>query len=299
VILCHQVLRMKASLLYKCDCSLGEGAFWHEARQSFFWLDIDGKRLFEYVSPKEKVNTWRFDHRPSFIALDTQGQFVIAFQGGIARFDLKTGNLQWLVDIEKNNTEQRTNDGAIDSEGRLWIGTMNVQFKEGAGALYCLNNKLLLIKKIEGLTIPNGLVWSLDDCTMYHIDSPTRKVQSYSFDHKSGTIVFEKTAITIPQEAGTPDGMCIDEEGMLWIAQWNGFGVYRWDPVNGKLLEKIEVPVPQVSNCAFGGPNFDQLFITTARENFSMESLKKYPDSGSVYIAQPGVRGVRKNLFRK
>jgi sugar lactone lactonase YvrE len=132
---------------------------------------------------------------------------------------------------------------------------------------------------------------------MYHIDSPTRKVQSYSFDHKTGTIVFEKTAITIPQEAGTPDGMCIDEEGMLWIAQWNGFGVYRWDPVNGKLLEKIDVPVPQVSNCAFGGPGYDQLFITTAREGFSPELIAKYPDSGSIYIARPGVRGVRKNIF--
>lgn len=297
MILCDQVLPMKASLLYKCDCTLGEGAFWHETRQSFFWVDIDGKRLLEYVSPNEKVNTWQFEHRPSFIALDTHGQLVIAFQGGIARFDLKTEKLHWLVNIEKDNTEIRTNDGAIDSEGRLWIGTMNVQFKEGAGALYCLSNDLLLTKKIEGLTIPNGLVWSLDDCKMYHIDSPTRRVQSYSFDRKTGTIVFEKTAVTIPQEAGNPDGMCIDEEGMLWIAQWNGFGVYRWNPDTGMLLEKIEVPVPQVSSCAFGGPNYDQLFITTARENFSREDLQKHPDSGSVFMALPGVRGVRKNLF--
>jgi sugar lactone lactonase YvrE len=98
-------------------------------------------------------------------------------------------------------------------------------------------------------------------------------------------------------EVGTPDGMCIDEEGMLWIAQWNGFGVYRWNPINGKLLDKIEVPVPQVSSCAFGGENYDQLFITTAQENFSQELLEKYPDSGSVFLAKPGVRGVRKNLF--
>lgn len=298
MILCHQALRMKASLLYKCDCSLGEGAFWHEARQSFFWVDIDGMCLFEYGSLNEKVNTWRFEHRPSFIALDTQGQFVIAFQGGIARFDLQTEKLHWLVNIVKDDTEQRTNDGAIDSEGRLWIGTMNVKFKEGAGALYCLSNDLSLTKKIEGLTIPNGLVWSLNDRTMYHIDSPTRKVQSYSFDHKTGTIIFEKTAVTIPKEAGNPDGMCIDEEGMLWIAQWNGSGVYRWNPDTGKLLDKIEVPVPQVSSCAFGGTDYDQLFITTAREGFSSELIAKYPDSGSIYTARPGMRGIRKNIFR-
>ena len=278
---------------------LGEGAFWHEARQSFFWVDIDGKALYEHALENKKVNTWKFQHRPSFIALDTQGQFVIAFQGGIARFDMQTENLQWLVTIEKEMPDQRTNDGAIDSEGRLWIGTMNVQFKEGAGSLYCVDKDLSLIKKIEALTIPNGLVWSSNGSKMYHIDSPTRSVQSYLFDNKKGNIIFEKTVISIPMEAGTPDGMCIDEEGMLWIAQWNGFGVYRWNPINGKLLDKIEVPVPQVSSCAFGGENYDQLLITTAQENFSQELLEKYPDSGSVFLAKPGVRGVRKNLFGK
>lgn len=276
---------------------LGEGAFWHEARQSFFWVDIDGKALFEFVLKNKQVNTWRFPHRPSFLSLDTHGQFVIALQGGIARYDLQTESTQWLLPVEKEFPDQRTNDGAIDCEGRLWIGTMNVQFTKGAGSLYCVDQEMSLSKKIEGLTIPNGLVWSLDNSRMYHIDSPTRKVQSYLFDRQTGNITFEKTAITLPSESGTPDGMCIDEEGMLWIAHWNGFGVYRWNPENGKLLSKIDVPVPQVSSCAFGGEHFDELFITTARENFTAEMLAKYPDSGSVYIAHPGVRGVRKNLF--
>lgn len=288
---------MKASLLYKSECSLGEGAFWHEARQSFFWVDIDGKYLLEYVTPTGKVNTWRFQYRPSFIALDTQGQFVIAFQGGIARFDLQTENLKWSVNIENEFPDQRSNDGAIDCKGRLWIGTMNVKFKGGAGSLYCIDNNLSLIKKVPGLTIPNGLTWSADNNTMYHIDSPTRTVKAYRFNSETGEISFDRIAITIPPETGSPDGMCMDEEGMLWIAHWNGFGVYRWDPIHGKLVDKIEVPVPQVSSCAFGGKNFDQLFITTARENFTPELFTKYPDSGSVYIAQPGVRGIRKNIF--
>ncbi len=289
---------MEATLLYQSHCMLGEGAFWHEARQSFFWVDIDGKCLFEYVIENKKVNTWEFQHRPSLITLDTKGQLVIVFQGGIARFDFQTENLQWLLDIEKEIPDHRTNDGAVDSAGRLWVGTMHVHFKKGDGVLYCVGNDLSLTKKTEGLTIPNGLVWSLDDRTMFHIDSPSRKVQAYSFGPKTGAIVFERTAVSIPPETGTPDGMCIDEEGMLWIAQWDGFGVYRWNPENGKLLDKIEVPVPQVSSCAFGGPNFDQLLITTAQENFTPELLAKYPDSGSVYTAFPGVRGVRKNLFR-
>ncbi len=288
---------MVASLLYKCDCILGEGAFWHELRQSFFWVDIEGKRLHERSEKKGNANFWQFQHRPSMIALNTRGQMVIAFQSGLAQVDLNTGNVHWLLAIEKDNPGIRTNDGAVDPAGRLWIGTMDVNFKEGNGALHCIGKDFSLTKKVEGLTIPNGLVWSLDGRTMYHIDSPTKKAQAYSFDSKTGEIVFERTAVTIQLGGGAPDGMCMDEDGMLWIAQWDGFGVYRWDPLTGKLLDKIEVPVPQVSSCAFGGPDFDQLFITTARENFSAENLKKYPDSGSVYVARPGVRGTKKNLF--
>jgi len=290
-------MSINATLLFQCDCSLGEGAFWHETRQSFLWVDIDGRKLLEYGLNRSLLNTWQFQHRPSFIALDNNDEFILAFEGGIFRFDLESEKLERLVSIESEIPENRTNDGGIDCMGRLWIGTMNSRFREGAGSLYCIDNKLSIRKKIEHLTIPNGLVWSLDNKTMYHIDSPTRTVKSYSFNPNTGDITFEKIPISIPSEMGSPDGMCIDEEGMLWIAQWNGFGVYRWNPETGKLIDKINVPVPQVSSCAFGGPNLDQLFITTARENFTPDLMAKYPDSGSVYLAVPGVRGVRKNRF--
>ncbi len=289
---------MTASLLCNINCLLGEGAFWHETRQSFFWVDIDGKALHEFVLSDGKVDTWNFDHRPSMIAEDDHGHLVIAFQGGLARLDLQTGKLNWLLDIEKKNSNIRTNDGAVDPSGRLWIGTMDAQFKKEAGSLFCVGRDLRIEKKIDSLTIPNGLVWSLDGGTMYHVDSPTRQVKAYQFENQTGAIQFIKTVITVPEDTGTPDGMCIDEEGMLWIAHWNGFGVYRWNPQIGKMIGKIEVPVPQVSSCAFGGENFDQLFITTARENFTPEQLEKYPASGSVYIANPGVKGVRKNIFQ-
>jgi sugar lactone lactonase YvrE len=288
---------MNSTLLHKSPCLLGEGPFWHDPRQSFFWVDIDGKKLHEYNIENKKVNTWQFQFRPSLLSLDTKGQMMIAFQGRLARFDLETENLTWLMDIEKGNDQIRTNDGGIDPSGRLWIGTMHVQFKEGEGSLYCIGHDFSITKKISKLTIPNGLVWSLDGLTMYHIDSSTKKVSAYLFDKQTGEIKFDRIAITISPNAGSPDGMCMDEEGMLWIAHWDGFAVCRWNPDTGKLLEKIEVPVPQVSSCAFGGRDFKQLFITTARENFTMEMVEKYPESGSVYVAQVEVRGARKGLF--
>jgi sugar lactone lactonase YvrE len=90
---------------------------------------------------------------------------------------------------------------------------------------------------------------------------------------------------------GSPDGMAIDEEGMLWIAHYGGSGVYRWNPQNGEFLEKIEVPAPHVTSCAFVGENLNKLMITTAQENMSEEDLIKYPQSGDVFLAEIKVKG--------
>ena len=107
------------------------------------------------------------------------------------------------------------------------------------------------------------------------------------FDSATGALQFEKNAVEIDKATGSPDGMCIDEEGMLWVAQWNGFGVYRYNPGTGQLLGKISVPVPQVSACAFGGPELDTMIITTAQENFSEEDKIKYPLSGGLLWQSP------------
>lgn len=265
---------------------------WHAKRGSFFWVDIQGKRLHEYNWLQKTAQLWTIDHRPSLIVTDTNNRIVVAVQAGIYYFDPVNGSLEWLLDLEKDAPDHRTNDGRCDSEGRLWIGTMQVAFEPGAGTLYCIDTDLTIEAKLKEVTISNGIAWSPDNKRMYYIDTPTRKIQSFLFDAKRGTITFEKIAVTIPPGIGKPDGMAIDEEGMLWVAQWGGAGVYRYNPESGMLLSKIEVAAQQVSSCAFGGPLLDQLIITTATDDLSDENLAKYPDSGNVFIASPGVRGV-------
>ncbi len=146
-------------------------------------------------------------------------------------------------------------------------------------------------KKLGKCTIANGLAWSPDNTRLYFIDSPTHKVQCFLFDESTGNIVFEKDAIHIPKEIGAPDGMAIDEEGMVWVSHWGGFGVYRWNPLTGKLLSVLKFPVPNVSSCAFAGENLDYLIITTARQDFNEEQLKKYPESGDLFSAKLHAKG--------
>ncbi|MGN6604752.1 MAG: SMP-30/gluconolactonase/LRE family protein [Ginsengibacter sp.] len=286
---------MKAEALFPSQCFLGESPMWHAERNSCFWVDIDRGILFEYHWSSKKTRSWNFDRKLSLAMQGKENELILALNTRIIKFDLDSEKITPLTDIERPAFGNRCNDGACDLRGRLWIGTMHLQHKQNAGALYMVDQNLNVQKKISNTSISNGIAWSHDNKRMYYIDSPTKVVQSFHYNEENGEITFEKNAIEIPDGLGSPDGMAIDEEGMLWIALWGSFGVYRWNPENGKLLDKIEVPVPQVSSCAFAGPHLDHLIITTARENFSEEETKKYPESGNVFIAKTAVKGVSPN----
>lgn len=284
-------MKRKVDILCASHCILGESPLWHAERKSCFWVDIENGILYEYSWTQKTTQYWKFNHRLTLVLQGEDNKLILALDAKIARFDLETEQIDWLVDVE-TDSNARCNDGACDSEGRLWVGTMHLEHKHEAGALYCIHNNLKVEKKLNNTTISNGIAWSLDKKRLYFIDSPTQLVQSFIFDEKTGKINFEKNVISIPKEKGSPDGMAIDEEGMLWIAQWGGFGLYRWNPHDGELIDKIEVPVPQVSSCAFVGENLEYLMITTARENMKKEELERYPQSGDVFWVKAGVKGV-------
>ena len=145
---------------------------------------------------------------------------------------------------------------------------------------------------LDSVTISNGIVWTADKKTMYYNDTPTLTVQAFDYDDKTGTISKGRVAVRIPKGTGAPDGMTIDAEGKLWVALWGGNCVARFDPVTGELMQKIMVPAPNVSSCAFGGKNLETLYITTARAWVSPEKLKEFPLSGGLFAVKPGVRGV-------
>jgi sugar lactone lactonase YvrE len=159
--------------------------------------------------------------------------------------------------------------------------------RQGAAELWRLDPDRTVHRVLEGLTISNGMVWSLDGRTAYHIDSPTGRVDGYEFDAEAGTLHGRRT-VAVVTGGGGPDGMTIDAEGGLWVAVYGGSAVHRYDP-DGTLTEVVEVGARQVTSCAFGGDSMEQLVITTSRENLQEGDD---PQAGALFGAEPGVRGV-------
>jgi sugar lactone lactonase YvrE len=288
---------MTATSLYSSQCMLGESPLWHARSNRFYWVDINAGNLFSLDWKTKVVSEKHFNDDLSLVVETIGDDLILALGTSIARFNPDTEALSYLVDLEPEKKDHRCNDGAVDPNGRLWVGTTHVDHDVERGVLYSIEKSNKPQQKIPRVTISNGIVWSVDNKRIYFIDSPTQRVDAYFFNEQTGEINFDKTVINIPIEMGTPDGMTIDAEGMLWIAHWGGFGVYRWNPVTGKLLDKIEVAAPNVTSCRFAGEKLDQLVITTARKNMDGAMLANYPESGNLFITDTETIGLDNNRF--
>jgi sugar lactone lactonase YvrE len=289
---------MNVSTLYAAQCTLGEGPIWHQRRGSYFWVDIEHGILHEFSKATGSVQKWPVGRYVSAVIEQPDDSLILGVQGGLVKFDMKDGNISPLVAIDADIPANRCNDGACDSEGRIWIGTMNVYVhdKKHAGSLYRVDTHLEVTQMLTGLPIPNGIVWSVDGTRMYFIETISASVKSYLFDKATGDIQFEKIVYIVLKGFGLPDGMCINAEGMLWIALYGGSSVQRINPATGEELIKIELPAPHITNCCFGGDELDEMVITSARENLSPEQLAQYPESGNTFIVTGlGIKGLPGN----
>lgn len=282
-------------IIIPSQCELGEGPIWHSRSGTYYWVDINKGLLYAFHLSTQALRSWHFDAHVTLVLEMKSDDLLLALDTMIARFEPVSEKLETLIDLEPHLEHQRCNDGKVDSKGRLWVGTTHMDHDFEKGTLYMLDKNRTQDKKIERVTISNGLIWSNDDTRFYFIDSPTQQVMAYDYDPVSGNISNGRAAVVIPKHMGTPDGMTIDVEGMLWIAHWGGFGVYRWNPQSGEMLAKIEIPAPHVTSCSFGGEDLDHLIITTARKNMTKEQLLTYPESGNTFILKPGVKGVKAN----
>ncbi|MHA4895926.1 SMP-30/gluconolactonase/LRE family protein [Pedobacter sp. PWIIR3] len=279
---------------------LGESPFWHQGRESIFWVDIEAGLLQEVVLSTNKVNVWNLGMRVSLIVEGNTEELILGTQGGIVSFNLESHLTTVIVPLEKDLADRRCNDGHCDAYGRLWVGVMDTHCAEGCGSLYKIEENLKVKKMLTGLTIPNGLVWSEDNTKMYFIDTLAGVVKCFDYNLTNGTLGSANVAIVIPEEMGIPDGMAIDEEGMLWVALHGGGAVSRWNPETGRLISTIAIPALQVTNCCFVGEHLDQLVVTTASENLNALQLAQYPQSGNLFhIKNPGTRGVKPLAFKR
>ena len=282
---------MQAQSILHSQATLGEGALWNPETKQLYWVDIEGRAFHVFDPATKQDRQFSTGARAGTVVPMHGGNVLLALQTGIHQLNMATGQLNLRIN-PLTEPNLRFNDGKCDPAGRFWVGTFHMEQRPHAGTLYRLNCDGSLHVMLRGITNSNGIAWSLDQSTMYYIDTPTLTVQAFDYDNATGNIANPRVIISIFEGHGVPDGMTIDVEGKLWVALWGGGRVQRYDPGTGALLMAVEVPAPFTSSCAFGGPGLETLYITTARAGLTPGQQRQFPLSGDLFALEPGVRGV-------
>jgi sugar lactone lactonase YvrE len=283
--------------------TLGECILWDEQAQCVWWTDIHASRLYRYTPIDKQLQDHALPGRLcSFGFIENDSRLICAFAGGFALYDPETGKRQWLHQPEADYTGTRFNDGRVDRQGRFWSGTMveseaavDAAGQPVQGSLYWISPQGRG-KTLEHIRTANSLCWSRDSRTMYFADSKTKKIIAYAFDPATARVgngvVFANTA-----PGSSPDGSIIDAEGYLWNANWGGGRVVRYSP-QGEVMATLELPVTQPTCQCFGGPDFNWMFVTTAREKLDAATLAQQPQAGHVFIYRTPYKGLPESRYR-
>jgi sugar lactone lactonase YvrE len=276
---------------------LGEGPIWSPDEHALYWVDIQNRLIYRYYPATGAHESFEISSRVTVLAPRASGGFVVGTDTGFASWDPQTQEVNFIANPEADRPYIRFNDGAVDAQGRFWAGTMNDQEPAAPdGSIYRLDPDGSVHKMATGFTVSNGTAWSPDHKTMYFTDTFRQMILAFDYDPESGSISNQRPYVRVPEEDGYPDGHTVDSEGFVWSTHWGGWKVTRYDPT-GKVEREIRLPAPNVTSCAFGGENLDELYITTAWATMSEEDRKKHPLAGDLFRVRVGIKGMEQPKF--
>ena len=287
---------MDAKLVLDCRNHHGEGIFWNSRDQCIWWTDIEGRALWSFDPQTGKSLSYDMPGRVCCFAPRADQGLILAMPKSICYFDLETKSLTEIVEFESGNPNTRLNDGRTDRRGCLVAGGMNEITGDADSSVVRIDPDGNVTTLIDGVACANSICFSPDGRTMFFADTPEKAIRSYDYDPETGELGSMQTLVDMAQEPGLPDGSCVDAEGGIWNAAWEGRRVVRISPA-GIIDRVINVPTWKPTCCAFGGSDLDTLFITTSRLMSSEQDLSNDPHAGGLYAVKPGVRGIADASF--
>jgi sugar lactone lactonase YvrE len=274
---------------------LGESPIWDGREGALYWIDGRKPNINRFDPATARNHAVTSAEPVHAIALTRGHRLLCAFEASLGLIDCETGALQALVSLIEG-VEDNLNDGACDRAGRFWVGSKARDWVKPVGVLFRYDPDGSVHRLDQGFQLSNGLGWSPDNRTMYFIDSAPREIYAYDFDLAGGGVKNRRRLVRIAEEHGLPDGMTVDAEGFLWVAQWSGGRVVRYDP-DGKIERVIPMPVQRPTSVAFGGRDLTTLFITSGTMRMSEAELAAEPLAGNLFALETDVQGLPEPRF--
>lgn len=275
---------------------LGESPVWCPVDKVLYWVDIKRPAVHRFNPVTASCQTWPMEEQVTAIGLRESGGGIVALRSGLATIDFHSGELCRFPAPVLNQPDMRFNDGRCDRRGRFWVGTLHEARQPETAALYRFDPDGRCTKMVGGVTVSNGIAWSVDNRTMYFADSWTRTIFNFDFDLESGSLHNQRVFAQLLEGSGVPDGATVDAEGFLWSANFDGGCVTRYAPDGGRD-RVIEMPVQRPTSCAFGGEDFSTLYVTSASHGLTERQSIEAPLAGGLFAVDAGVKGLPEPRF--
>jgi len=242
------------------QCETGEGPVWHAAEQRLYWVDIPQSRLFRYDPASGQSEKFDTGEPVGGATVQEDGALLLFMARGAVRL-WRDGSFETVIDEVPAERENRFNDVIADPEGRVFCGTM--PDPERGARLYRLDTDRTLTQLLDGVALSNGMGFTPDLKQMYYTETRKFVIYRFDYDRSTGAIANQRVFARVPDGEGKPDGMTVDSEGCVWSARWGGGRLVRYSP-EGEEIMCIDFPVPKVSCVTFGGPDYTDMYVTTA-----------------------------------
>jgi sugar lactone lactonase YvrE len=274
---------------------LGECPVWSAEENALYWIDVRAPAIRRLDPATGAHVDWTVPELIGSMALRPGGGIVVGLRSGIAMFDPASGSVTRVAPLHEPGSPMRLNDGKCDRQGRFWVGSMDDVGRGPVGILYRLDGRGC-VKVAGDVAVPNSLCWSPDGAVMYFADGVDPVIWAYPLDVHTGALGERRVFARLPAGTGIPDGATVDDAGHVWSANYGGSCITRYTP-GGVVAEVLPLPVSQPTSCAFGGPDLDILFITTASQRLTPEQRMKEPLAGAVLAVRVRARGLPEPQF--
>lgn len=277
---------------------LGETPIWSPEENALYWVDWGGEPTCRFEPDTDKFTTFPVNLPVTALARHVDEGWIAITQAGLYQWNPEANDYRLLFGRpEPDKPEICYNDAAVDRQGRLLVGTVNMQDPFlPEGSLYRFDADGLLHLLDTGYATANGIGLSPDGRTVYVADQRHWQIIALDYDTLTGTVNNRRVFARLAEEEGMPDGLIVDADGFIWNGHWNGWKLTRYDP-DGRIERQIRFPVQHVISFAFGGRELDQLFVTTASWGFGDEERQQQPWAGDLFRVRTGVRGLVEPAF--
>jgi sugar lactone lactonase YvrE len=286
-------------ILYDCRLELAEGPTWDARSARLIWVDILTGSVYQgTLNPNGQPQHITLDtHVGAALPSEVDGELLLCVRDGFARLTIATEEWTPVASPLADRPLSRFNDAKSSPDGRAFGGTMPYRAGDESAHLFRLDPGPRAVPVVDGLALSNGIGWSPDGRQMYLIDSAAATLLTCPYDGTDGAVGPVRALIEFDLPAGCmPDGMCVDDDGSLWIALWGCSELRRYSP-DGRLDGRVALPVSQPTSACFAGERGDTLVITSASYGLDAGSLAREPHAGSVFAFDAGVTGPPASLW--